>query len=331
MLCVALIFSLLVGVLSPAELPKVTDPYSLFERPGRMVRLSRGNALSMYCSGTGSPTVMLETGFRGGAYASWYKLQPLISLRHRTCSYDRAGYGFSELEDDLPRDLKHQVSDLHEMLEKAGEKAPYILVGHSNGGLIIGAFADLYPREVAGLVFLDAAMALKRYPVEPSVGKGAPRPNKYLQADLDHIEKCGQFAGDHNVMKLKSTPDACIDPRSFDGLPLAMVKTETSNEEKPSYWAALFSESESNYRHEIGGQAVALLPHHWSKMPIRVITAAIPEMNDQKAAELFGIPERDKAALNDARNNRRRGKLNKPRCASTQATVKSLRSRPICI
>lgn len=299
-------FFVVANVIWAAEPAAAPDPYSLFEKPGKMVRLSKGNALSMYCSGAGFLTIILEAGFRGGAYASWYKLQPLLSLRHRTCSYDRAGYGFSELGSDLPRDLNHAVRDLHEMLRKSGEKAPYILVGHSNGGLIVGAFADLYPEEVAGLVFLDAAIALKRYPISPAVGAGAVHPNKYLEADLQHVKECGQFAAEHNLAKLAGPQSTCINTEDFSGLPSAMAQVEISNEEKPSFWAALLSESESNYRDQISSQAMALLPHHWSKIPIRVVTAAIPPVDDMKAAELFGIPANDKAALDSARTNRQR-------------------------
>ncbi len=283
-----------------------SDPYQLFEKPGKMVRLPQGNALSLYCSGTGSPTIILESGFRGGTYAEWYKLQPVLSVRHRTCSYDRAGYGFSELGSDLPRDLEHQVRDLHVLLQVSGEKRPYVLVGHSNGGLTIGAFADLYPKEVAGLIFLDAAVALKQQPVEAAAGKSAKRLDQYLRADIQQVDQCRKYAVTHDISSLLRPENSCIDVHSFDNLPPAMTHSEISNEEKLSYWKALLSESECNYRGKISAQAVALLPHHWRNIPIRVVTAAVPEVNDAKAAELFGIPTNDKAALNSARASRRR-------------------------
>ena len=144
----------------PAQAP--SDGYALFEQPGRMVKLPQGIRLSMYCAGAGGPTVILETGFGGGAYLAWHELQPRLARFTRTCSYDRAGYGFSELGDDLPRDTRHDVMDLHALLVASGEPGPYILVGHSDGGHIIGAFADLFPQQVAGLVFLDASVLLDK-------------------------------------------------------------------------------------------------------------------------------------------------------------------------
>lgn len=269
-----------------------------------MIRLSTGNALSLYCSGQGWPTMVLETGLGGGAYGAWYKLQPMLARRHRTCSYDRAGYGFSELGNDLPRDLKHDVRDLHEMLQRSGEKPPYILVGHSNGGLIVGAFADLYPNEVKGLVFLDAAIAIKKYPVEPAIGPDAPHPNKYLEEQLRQIAACRSFAL-HGDSRQFAADRNCVF-NAPDGLSPRMALAERSNEEKASFWTALLSETENNYRDVIAGQAMGLLPHHWARLPIRVFTAAIPDVDDEKAAELFGIPAADKAALAQARSNRRR-------------------------
>src|SRR5579875_866750 len=110
-------FSLVVAglflILSP-HLPgrmSKTDAYALFEQPGKMVRLPTQNRLSLYCEGRGQPTVVLESGFGGGTWHEWHLLQPLLARDTRVCSYDRAGYGFSELGNDLPRDIKHEVMD----------------------------------------------------------------------------------------------------------------------------------------------------------------------------------------------------------------------------
>ena len=133
---------------------------SLFARPGRMISIGEGSQLSMYCIGQGTPTIILESGFGGGTAATWMRLQPLLGELTRTCSYDRAGYGFSSIGRNTPRDLNRAVADLAVLLKRSGEKPPYILAGHSNGGLMIGAYADLYPERVAGLVFFDAAVVL---------------------------------------------------------------------------------------------------------------------------------------------------------------------------
>ncbi len=108
-----------------------------------MVSIGQGARLSMYCVGKGRPTVVLESGFGGGTYHEWHKLQPALAKVSRTCSYDHAGYGFSTLGTDLPRDVRHDVLDLHSLLERSAETGPYILVAHSDGGHIVGAYTDL--------------------------------------------------------------------------------------------------------------------------------------------------------------------------------------------
>jgi pimeloyl-ACP methyl ester carboxylesterase len=84
---------------------------SLFAKPGRMIPMGKGSRLSMYCIGRGSPTIILESGF-GGTAATWMRLQPVLGELTRTCSYDRAGYGFGQLGSNLPRDLDRSAADL---------------------------------------------------------------------------------------------------------------------------------------------------------------------------------------------------------------------------
>ena len=98
--------------------------YALFEQPGKMVKITHGAKLSLYCTGSGLPTVVLESGFGGGTYDEWHMLQPRLAHVARTCSYDRAGYGFSELGTDLPRDIRHDVRDLHSLLRNSWRARP---------------------------------------------------------------------------------------------------------------------------------------------------------------------------------------------------------------
>ena len=109
--------------------------------------------LHMYETGTGSPAVVLEAGIAGSSLG-WAIVQPEIASFTRVCSYDRAGLGWSEIS-ATPRTLEGMVSELGGLLSAAGIPPPYILVGHSFGGLVIRAFAHLRPQEVAGLVFVD--------------------------------------------------------------------------------------------------------------------------------------------------------------------------------
>lgn len=126
------------------------------ERPGKAVRLPDGRAVNMRCSGSGAPTVILEAGF-GADSRAWFKVQPTVARTTRTCSYDRAGYGFSD-PGPLPRDGAAIARDLDQALVEAGIDGPFIVVGHSAGGLYARLFAARRLSDVAGLVFLDSTV-----------------------------------------------------------------------------------------------------------------------------------------------------------------------------
>jgi pimeloyl-ACP methyl ester carboxylesterase len=126
----------------------------LTERP---VALPDGRTLRTVVAGEGvGPLVVFEAGMSGPA-ACWVHTQREVSARARTLSYDRAGYGGSDV-DPQDRTLERIVDDLTALLDAVGETAPVVLVGHSWGGPIIRLFADRHPQRVAGLVFVDASL-----------------------------------------------------------------------------------------------------------------------------------------------------------------------------
>lgn len=109
--------------------------------------------LYLTCLGEGSPTVVLEAGGEGNSDA-WSPVQPGIAEFTKVCAYDRAGEGFSA---SVPAhgDIEAMVRDLHALLGAANIPGPYVLVGHSFGGRLVPAFAELYRAEVAGMVLID--------------------------------------------------------------------------------------------------------------------------------------------------------------------------------
>lgn len=124
-------------------------------RPAPGVEVNLGShALHLYCLGEGSPTVVLDSGL-GAAYIDWFRVQPEVARYTRVCSYDRAGYGFSQMG-PKPRTSHRIVEELRLMLDRAGLTPPYILVGHSFGGLNMQLYSRLHGGEVAGLVLVDA-------------------------------------------------------------------------------------------------------------------------------------------------------------------------------
>jgi pimeloyl-ACP methyl ester carboxylesterase len=114
-----------------------------------------GHRLYLECSGTGGPTVVLTSGF-GEHSPSWAWITPTVSQDTRVCTYDRAGEGWSEAAPH-PQDGVELAEDLHLLLAAADEPGPYVLVGHSVGGVYDLVFADQYPTDVAGIVLLDSS------------------------------------------------------------------------------------------------------------------------------------------------------------------------------
>lgn len=120
---------------------------------GRLVDVG-GHQMHLECAGSGSPTVVLEPG-AGGTSASMGWVAPAVAGQTRVCVYDRAGRGGSEPA-DVPQDGARVATDLHTLLHRAGVPGPYVLAGHSFGGLYVRIFAAHYPDEVAGLVLIDS-------------------------------------------------------------------------------------------------------------------------------------------------------------------------------
>ncbi|OUR73984.1 alpha/beta hydrolase [Methylophaga sp. 42_8_T64] len=114
-----------------------------------------GYQLHIHCLGTGSPTIIIDTGL-GDDSSDWQSIVEQSSLTTQTCVYDRPGYGWSDYG-PRPRDSERIAFELALLLQRAKIQPPYILVGHSFGGYNIRMFAASYPNKVAGLVLIDAS------------------------------------------------------------------------------------------------------------------------------------------------------------------------------
>lgn len=111
--------------------------------------------IHLYCTGSGSPTVILEAG-EGGLASSWGWIQPEVTKHTRVCSYERRGLGWST-GDNSAITLEDAAKDLHAVLWAAQLQDKYILVGHGLGGVYIRQYQQRYPEEVVGMVFINAA------------------------------------------------------------------------------------------------------------------------------------------------------------------------------
>jgi pimeloyl-ACP methyl ester carboxylesterase len=114
-----------------------------------------GYSLHTNCVGQGSPTVVLDAG-TGEMWADWVLVQREVSDTARVCAYDRAGMGWSEMGPE-PRDARRISGELHALLEGAGIEGPYVLVGHSFGGLYAQTYAARYPDEVADVALIESS------------------------------------------------------------------------------------------------------------------------------------------------------------------------------
>lgn len=104
--------------------------------------------------GQGSPTVIFENGL-DGTLGWWSKVVPEVAKQATVLAYNRPGYGRST-PPNTPRDGEHVVQELREFLQARGLKPPYLLVGHSLGGLYTQLFTRMYPEEVSGLLLVDS-------------------------------------------------------------------------------------------------------------------------------------------------------------------------------
>jgi pimeloyl-ACP methyl ester carboxylesterase len=124
-----------------------------YPMPGQLIDVG-GHRLHLNCTGSGTPTVVLEPGL-GEASSAMAWIAPAVARDTRVCVYDRAGRGWSEAAEG-PQDAAQTATDLHTLLERANVPGPYVLAGHSFGGLYILTFAANYPDQVAGMVLLDS-------------------------------------------------------------------------------------------------------------------------------------------------------------------------------
>ena len=163
-----------------------------------LVDISGGRKMYLACRGTGSPTVVLVGGLKASA-EDWSIAQksksavfPEVSKFSRVCSYDRPGTPVGEKpsrSDPVPQPTtaKDAVADLHALLSAAGEARPYVLVGHSYGGLVVRLYARSYPKEISGLVLVDAlteglqdAETSEQWPIQQKLMEGDVRESRCL-------------------------------------------------------------------------------------------------------------------------------------------------------
>jgi len=142
------------SMLSAGSASAAVGATRLSSQPGRLVDIG-SHQMHIWCMGSGQPTVVIDSGL-GGNSLEWIKVQRSLAPYVQVCTYDRAGYGWSE-PGPLPRTSSRIVDELFTLLVHADVSGPYVLVGHSFGGYTMQLFANRYPAQTAGLVLVDSS------------------------------------------------------------------------------------------------------------------------------------------------------------------------------
>ena len=241
----------------------------VYTKAQNMVQVEPGRRLNLYCSGEGSPTVVFESGL-GFPMLAWGYIQPAIADTVRTCSYDRAGIGFSDGA-SRPSTAAHIVDDLHRLLVAANIKPPYVLVGHSFGGMAIRLYTDKYPSEVVAMVLIDPAVEeqtesfRKINPKHPTVQQWRA---EQIEPDLQKGRECVD-AAKIGILEGSKVFEKC----TFDKLPQVSDAINTVlrlNEAKLANLQAGLSEDENV--HYTSSDQVLASRRSYGDMPLIVLT-----------------------------------------------------------
>ena len=236
-----------------------------FAQAQRRIDIGNGQHFNLYCTGTGTPTVVFESGIGDWGF-SWAMVQPSVARLTQTCTYDRAGLGFSDAARRASTS-SHMVDDLHSLLQIAHVAPPYVLVGHSLGGLNVRLYADRFREEVVGMVLVDPThedgirridaqknnQESRRYALEIARAKSCLRKSQHEAETPQFRTSCIE-------------PD---DPAYSTGLNDARVQIAR----KPSYQRAQLSEI-TNYANGTSFAEVRAARRWFGALPLVVLTAS---------------------------------------------------------
>jgi pimeloyl-ACP methyl ester carboxylesterase len=251
----------------------------IYASPGQPIDIGH-RKLNLYCTGTGTPTIVLESGL-GGRASAWARVQSALSRTVRVCSYDRAGYAFSD-PGPQPRTAERLVADLHAALTNSKVPRPYILAGATFGAFVIRLFAARHSTEVAGMVLLNPS------PEEEELTTASATVEHIDREGLQHARRCRDFATAGKLNGNGAETKGCL-PGPNPELSPQLNAARTAMLRKPGTWAALVSEWEAI--RESAAEVKAASAKTFS-FPLVVISAG-------RETEFQGSPV-DKAALHDA-------------------------------
>lgn len=212
--------------------------------------------MHLYCTGSGSPTVVLEAA-SGGLSSSWGWIQPEISKYTRVCSYDRRGRGWSTGNSQNP-DLEQVAKDLHAVLWAAQINDKYILVGHSLGGLYARKYQERYPEEVVGLVLVDSSHPSQLVTIPELVEKSSSSVQEFNTYAL--LSQIGLF-------RFYFALDGSLD---FSTLPDKERKEHTYFWSRPEHFSSIANENAQIEKMYDQAQKLGSV----DPVPVRIVSAA---------------------------------------------------------
>jgi pimeloyl-ACP methyl ester carboxylesterase len=223
--------------------------------PGRMVDIG-GHRLHLHCTGTGSPTVVLQAG--GGMMSSDFGwVAPVVARETRVCVYDRAGRGWSDPV-TTRQDANEIADDLHTLLQRANVPGPYVLAGHSFGGLYALTAAARYPDEVAALVLVDSTHPTSKpapgneSTTSPAVGPGADSLTSHVTALASASARLG-------LGRLFAQTESTLPPQSTAEVNTSLTTARHLRSTLDEYAAARWSTPQAAALQDFGDKPLVVL------------------------------------------------------------------------
>jgi pimeloyl-ACP methyl ester carboxylesterase len=244
---------------------------------GRLIDVG-GYKLHLLCEGTGSPTVVLDAANQG-TVSNWIWIQSELAAGTRVCAYDRAGLGWSDLAPET-QDATANAQALHVLLERAGESPPYVLVGHSLGGLYARMFAELYKEEVAGLVLIEGT--------HPNTFRTLGQPDVMPNAPDAGMMDAGPTVSRLGLLRLMGFPPTDPDLPEPQRSELQAYLASTK-------WAELIKRQYHVFPDLLAELRPLYAAHSLGSIPVAIVLSGNGDGGNPSLAELFA----EEAALSD--------------------------------
>ena len=246
----------------------------VYIHPHEMVAVEGARRLNLFCIGKGQPTVLFDSG-TGGDSLNWRDVQGEVAGFTRSCSYDRAGYGFSDPA-TRPSDARNTVDDLHRLIQSAHLGRSVVLVGHSAGGLYATLYAATYPDDTGGLVLVDPGFA-GQYKFEWSrlSSVGRKKIQAAVQAFVAGSDRCLVIFRAGGRARLEHESPNCLDdPPNPDPVLHQELNRQYAT---ASYLEANVSEIDSLFAtkggESVDGNQVSVVHKTLGSIPLIVLTA----------------------------------------------------------